>query len=67
MLVLEMISLDVLLDDALVSEDSELLLQARLLFLSDVKLNKRGMNVPHHFELVKRECYVDAWAIHKFD
>ena len=65
--VLEVVALNKFLNDALVAEYGELLLQARLLLLSHVQLDKRGMDVPHHLELVECEGNVDAWAVHEFD
>ena len=62
-----MVALNKFLNDALVAEYGELLLQARLLLLSHVQLNKRGMDVPHHLELVECEGNVDTWTVHEFD
>ena len=61
-----MVPLNKFLTDALIAEYSELLLQARLLLLSYVQLNKRGMDVPHHLELVECEGNVDARTVHEF-
>lgn len=65
--VLEVVALNKFLNNALVAEYGELLLQARLLLLSHVQLDKGGMDVPHHLELVEREGNVDAWTVHEFD
>ena len=59
--------MNVIFEDVFVAEYGELLLQTRLLLLSHVQLDKRGMDVPHHLELVECEGNVDAWAIHEFD
>ena len=46
-----------------VSKESKLLLQRRLVLSSDIKLNKRGMNILHYFEKVKRKGYMDRGRI----
>ena len=65
MLMLKVILLYKFLNNALVTEYSELLLKARLLFLCDIKLYQRGVNVSHHFKLVERECNMNARAIYE--
>jgi hypothetical protein len=62
-LVVDVVLLNVLLNDVLVAEYSELLLERGLFLLCDVELDKRGMDVFHNLEKVEGEGDVDAGAV----
>ena len=62
-----MVALNIFFNNTLIAEYGELLLQTRFLLLSHVQLDKRGMDVPHHLELVECEGNVDTWTVHEFD
>ncbi len=65
MFVVNVVLLDQFLDDVLVPKDRELLLYRRLLLLSYVEFNNRGMNVLHHLVLIEGESDVNAGAVDK--
>lgn len=65
MLMFNMILLNILFNNVFIPEDSELLLQAWLLLLSNIKLDQRSMNVFEHFEKVVRECNMNVWTVDK--
>ena len=54
-----------ILDDALVAEDRELLLDGRLLLLRHVEFHKGCMDVAHYLELVECERNVQVWRVKK--
>lgn len=60
MLCLELLGLDVVFNNILVPEDSELLLDGGFLFAGNVQLMEGGVNVLHHLEKVKGETDVQA-------
>ena len=63
MLMVNVILLNKFFYNVFVSKDGELLLNRRFLFLSDIQFYNGGMNVLHHFILIKGERDVYTGAI----
>ena len=54
-----------LLNNAALTEDRELLLNRWLLFLSNTQLKQTCMNVTHVLEEIEREANMDGWTLNE--